>query len=90
MEKIKQNKCNSVSNLKTPFIFIFVTLNSIGFYVLSCVILFLCFSVFLALQLPRLGKRELVFVFFVRLYYLRLIGFVCFFFLLVSWKDCGL
>ena len=30
------------------------------FYVLPCVILFLCFSVLLALRLPRLGKRELV------------------------------
>ena len=29
------------------------------FYVLPCVILFLCFSVLLALRLPRLGKREL-------------------------------
>ena len=28
------------------------------FYVLPCVILFLCFSVLLALQLPCLGKRE--------------------------------
>ena len=28
------------------------------FYVLPCVILVLCFSVFLALRLPRLGKRE--------------------------------
>ena len=28
------------------------------FYVLPCVILFLCFSVLLALRLPRLGKRE--------------------------------
>ena len=33
------------------------------FYVLPCVILFLCFSVLLALRLPRLGKRELL-VFF--------------------------
>ena len=31
------------------------------FYVLPCVILFLCFSVLLALRLPRLGKKELVF-----------------------------
>ena len=29
-------------------------------YVLPCVILFLCFSVLLALRLPRLGKRELI------------------------------
>ena len=28
------------------------------FNVLPCVILFLCFSVLLALRLPRLGKRE--------------------------------
>ena len=31
------------------------------FYVLPRVILFLCFSVLLALRLPRLGKRELIF-----------------------------
>ena len=37
------------------------------FYVLPCVILFLCFSFLLALQLPRLGKRELILV----LYFLR-------------------
>ena len=30
------------------------------FYVLPCVILFLCFSVLLAMRLPRLGKRELI------------------------------
>ena len=33
------------------------------FYVLPCVILFLCCTVLLALRLPRLGKRELVLVF---------------------------
>ena len=32
------------------------------FYVLPCVILFLCFSVLLALGLPRLGKGELILV----------------------------
>ena len=32
------------------------------FYVLHCVILFLCFSVLLALRLPGLGKRELILV----------------------------
>ena len=60
------------------------------FYVLPCVILFLCCSVLLALRLPRLGKRELVLVLFVRLFDLRFFGFVCFFFLLVSGKGCGL
>ena len=37
-------------------------------YVLPCVILFLCFSVLLALQLPRLGTRELILVLFVLLF----------------------
>ena len=60
------------------------------FYVLPCVILFLCFSVLLALWLPRLGKRELILVFFVRLFDLCLFGFVGFLFLLVSGKGCGL
>ena len=59
------------------------------FYVLPCVILFLCFSVLLALRLPRLGKRELIWVLFVRLFDLRLFGFVCNLFLLVSGKGCG-
>ena len=57
------------------------------FYVLPCVILFLCFSVLLALRLPRLGKKELILVLFVRLFDLRLFGFVCFLFLLVSGKG---
>ena len=60
------------------------------FYVLPCVILFLCFSVLLALRLPRLGKRELILVFSVRLLDLCLFGFVGFLFLLVSGKGCGL
>ena len=34
-------------------------------YVFPCVILFSCFSVLLALRLPRLGKRELILVLFV-------------------------
>ena len=32
-------------------------------YVLPCAILFLCFSVLLALRLPRLGKREILVLF---------------------------
>ena len=35
---------------------------------LPCVVFFLCFSVLLALRLLRLGRRELVFVLFVRLF----------------------
>ena len=46
------------------------------FYVLPCVILFLCFSVLLALRLPRLGKRELILALFVCLLDLILFGFV--------------
>ena len=60
------------------------------FYVLPCVILFLCFSVLIALRLPRLGKRELILGLFVRLFDLCLFGFVGFLFLLVSGKGCGL
>ena len=61
----------------------------IGF-VKSCVILFLCFSVLLALRLPSLGKRELILVLFVGLLDLHLFGFVCFLYLLMSEKGCGL
>ena len=59
-------------------------------YVLPCAILFLCFSVLLALRLPRLGKRKPILVCFVRLVDLCLFGFVDFLFLLVSGKGCGL
>ena len=59
-------------------------------YVLACAILFLCFSVLLALRLPRFGKRELILVLFVHLLDLCLFGFVGFLFLLVSGKGCGL
>ena len=59
------------------------------FYVLPCALLFLCFSVLLALRLPCFGKRELI-VLFVRLFDLCLFGFVGFLFLLVPGKGCGL
>ena len=59
-------------------------------YVLSCAILFLCFSVLLVLRLPRLGKRELILVLFVRLFSLCLFRCVAFLFLLGSGKGCGL
>ena len=54
------------------------------------VILFLCFSVLLVLRLPRLGKRKLILVLFVRLFGLCLFRFVGFLFLLGSGKVCGL
>ena len=60
------------------------------FYFLPCVILFLCFSVLLALRLPRLGKRELILVLSIRLFDLCLFGFVGFLFLLGSGKGSDL
>ena len=48
------------------FVALWLILRGDLFYVLPCVILFLCFSVPLALRLPRLGKRELILVLFVR------------------------
>ena len=45
-------------------------------YVFPCVILFLCFSVLLVLRLPRLGKRVLILVLFLRLFGLCLFRFV--------------
>ena len=59
-------------------------------YVLHCAILFLCFSVLLALRLPRLGKGELVLVLFICFIELCLFGFVGFLFLLMSEKGYGL
>ena len=59
-------------------------------YVFPCVSLFLCFSVLLVLRLPRLGKRELILVLFVRLFGLCLFRFVGFLFLLGIGKGCGL
>ena len=50
----------------------------------------LVFLVLLVLRLPRLGKRELILVLFVRLFDLCLFGFVGFLFLLGSGKGCGL
>ena len=44
----------------------------------------------MSLQLPRWGERELILVFFVRLFDLCLFDFVGFLFLLVSGKGCSL
>ena len=58
-------------------------------YVFPCVVLFLCFSVLLVLRLPRLGKRKLILVLFVRLFGLCLFRFVCFLFLYGSGEGGG-
>ena len=61
------------------------------FYEAICFMSYLVlFCYLLALRLPRLGKRELILVLFVRLFDLRLFGFVCFLLLLVSGKGCSL
>ena len=72
------------------FVALWFILRGALFNVLPCVILFLCFSVLLALRLPCFGKKELIFVLFVCLFDLCLFGIVCFLFLLVSGKGCGL
>ena len=72
------------------FVALWFILRSDLFYVLPCVILFLSFSVLLALRLPRLGKRELILVLFVRLFDLCLFRFVGFLFLWVSGKGYSL
>ena len=55
-----------------------VILQGVSFYVLPCVILFLCILVLLALRLPRVGKRDLILVLFVRLFDSRLFDFTPF------------
>ena len=58
------------------------------FYVLPCVTLFLCFSVLLALRLPRLGKRVNLSAF--RTFVRFVLVWICrFLFLFVSGKGCG-
>ena len=58
-------------------------------FVALCYFVLVCFSPFSIAILPRLGKKELNLVLFVRLFDLRLFCFVCFLFLLVSGKCCG-
>ena len=71
------------------FFFFFFSYEAICFSLALCYF-FHVFSALLAVQLPRLGKKELISLFFVRFSDLRLFGFVCFLFLLVSGKGCGL
>ena len=79
-----------VCTLQLLFVALWFILRGDLLYVFACVILFLCFSVLLVLRLPRLGKRELILVLFVRLFGLCLFRFVGFLFLLGSGKGCGL
>ena len=79
-----------VPELVLLFVALWFILTGDLLYVFPCVILFLCFLVLLVLRLPRLGKRELILVLFVRLFVLCLFGFVGFLFLLESRKGCGL
>ena len=72
------------------FVALWIILRGDLLYVFPCVILFLCFPVLLVLRLPRLGKRELILVLFVRLFGLCLFRFVGFLFLLGSGKGFGL
>ena len=51
-----------VTVLVLLFVALWFVLRGDLFYVLPGVILFFCFSVLLALRLPRLGKRELILV----------------------------
>ena len=72
------------------FVVVWFILRGDFLYVFPCVILFMWFSVLLVLRLPRLGKRELTLVLFVRLFDLCLFGFVGFLFLFGSGKGCAL
>ena len=80
----------TVQLLVLLFVAVWFSLRGDLFYVLHYVILFLCFSVLLVLRLPGLRKRKLVMVLFVRLFDLRLFGFIGFLLLLVSGKGCVL
>ena len=79
-----------VSVLVLHFVALWFILCGDLFYVLALCYFVLVFLVLLALRLPRLGKRELILLLFVRLFDLCFFGFVGFLFLLVSWKGCGL
>ena len=68
-------------------VFFYEAICCMSFRVSFC---FCVFQSFLILQLPRLGKREVILVLFVRLFGLCLFRFVGFLFLLGSGKGCGL
>ena len=71
------DRSKAATGLVLLFVALWFILRGDLFYVLPCIILFFCFSVLLALRLPRLGKRELI-----------LVLFVCFFFRFVLVWFC--
>ena len=72
------------------FVALWLILRGNLFFVLPCIILFVCFFSPFSIAITSLGEeRELILVLFVRLFDLRLFGFVCLLFLLVSGKGCG-
>ena len=72
------------------FVALWFILRSDLFYVLPCVILFLCFSSPFSIAITSLGEERANLSAFVRLFDLCLFGFVGFLSLLVSGKGCGL
>ena len=89
----RERRCSCKRGKKVPvlvllFVALWFILRGDLLYVFPCVILLLCFSVLLVLRLPRLGKRELILVLFVRLFGLYLFRFVDFLFLLGSRRGC--
>ena len=75
---IKDSLDESVPVLVLLFVALWYILRSDLFYVLPCVILFMCFTVLSALRLPRLGKTELSLDAFCRFVQFALVWFCLF------------
>ena len=82
--------------LPRPLTFYFYSTRLFVLCLILCYSSLVFFFVFFALRLPRLGKRELILMLFVRLFDLRLFGFVVLFVSFSSWClaraavcDCG-
>ena len=71
------------------FVALWFILRGDSFYVLPCAIVLVFFSPF-SIAITSLREARGYLRAFVRLFNLRLFGFVCFLFLLVSGKGCGL
>ena len=80
----------SLLSLSLPLLgFVVYSTRRFVLFLALCYFVPLFFSPF-SILITSLGKGELVLVLFVLLFDLRLFGFVCFLFLLVSGKGCGL